>query len=164
MFGLSISSISSFSTHRLNILTLIICMNTFLVSSLSILNLLLYTWNMLSITSSFMNPGSFPMKSNSFTRSSVYNESPSNPSYFFESPVKFYLRFIFSIMTSFSLFLYIFNDSLNVTSKILLLTNVNNTTPMTMHIALNILSWLLLVDTSPYPTVVTVWITKYHAL
>lgn len=149
MFGLSISSISSFSTHRLNLLTFIICMNTFLDSSLSIFNLLLYTWNMLSITSSFMNPGNLPTNSTSWYRSSVYNESPSNPSYFLLSPVKFYFRFIFSIITSFSLFLYIFNDSLSVTSKILLLTNVNNTTPITMHIALNILSWLLLVDTSP---------------
>lgn len=157
------SSISSFSTHRLNIDTFINCMNTSLDSSFSNLSLDTYLISMFWITSSFMNPGSLLANSISFHSDSVYKLSPNKASYFLDAPDKLYLRLIFSMMTSLSLFLQMFNDSLKVTSRILELTSVNNTTPITMQIDLKMRSLLLFVATSPYPTVVTVWITNYHA-
>lgn len=54
-------------------------------------------------------------------------------------------------------------DCTNVASSILELMSVNNITPTIMQAMRNNLSCVFVAGMSPYPTVVTVWMMKYHA-
>lgn len=107
--------------------------------------------------------GIFLVKSSSSLSRVVYKLSSIIFKYRLESPVNCYLICSMFIISSLSCFLFMFIDWVIELSMILELHKVNRITPIIMQTILNTRSYVDAVDTSPYPTVVTVCTMNYNA-